>query len=148
MGLFDKAKDLGSKTIEEGRKMAGITKLNIEIGSYENQIEELKTKIGDIVFKTGLPIDGDEAISRQLEEIRILQDKINETKAKINEVKHINICPRCGAKVQKDIKFCSDCGQSLWTAHMEEVKGGKKCPECGAQVMENTEVCPKCGKKL
>lgn len=56
------------------------------------------------------------------------------------EQKVLIICPKCGAKVDANSKFCPECGQSL---------GPKKCSKCGAEIKDNNaKFCPECGEKL
>lgn len=50
------------------------------------------------------------------------------------------VCPKCGAHLNKGAKFCSECGEKL------AVK--KFCPECGAEVKSTSKFCPECGTKL
>ena len=49
-------------------------------------------------------------------------------------------CPSCGAKVNKNAKFCSECGQKF--------NAKAFCPECGAEVASGSKFCPSCGQKL
>lgn len=49
-------------------------------------------------------------------------------------------CPKCGAKVSKSDKFCSECGEKLNATSF--------CGECGAKVSADDKFCPSCGKKL
>ena len=48
-------------------------------------------------------------------------------------------CPKCGAQVRADAKFCPSCGTKL---------GTEQCPKCGAQVRAGSKFCPECGTKL
>lgn len=46
-------------------------------------------------------------------------------------------CPKCGAHLAKDAKFCSACGAKV-----------KRCQKCGAVFTEEDSFCDKCGEKL
>lgn len=48
------------------------------------------------------------------------------------------VCPKCGAGVKKDAKFCPDCGEKL----------ALTCPQCGAVLAKGAKFCPECGKKI
>ena len=48
-------------------------------------------------------------------------------------------CPKCGASVKEDAKFCPECGEKM---------GVETCPKCGAKVSAGTKFCPECGAKL
>lgn len=49
------------------------------------------------------------------------------------------ICPKCGAKLQQPVKFCSECGQKL--------DAQRFCSECGAKLNSNARFCSECGAK-
>ncbi|MBO5926134.1 MAG: SPFH domain-containing protein [Clostridia bacterium] len=49
-------------------------------------------------------------------------------------------CPSCGAMINKNAKFCSECGEKLQTKSF--------CPECGAEINGKSKFCPECGTKL
>lgn len=51
-------------------------------------------------------------------------------------------CGKCGAEVEKGLKFCSECGG--------ELDGGEKisCPECGASVKKSAKFCTECGAPM
>ena len=59
MGFFDDIKLKGAQVVEKGKEYTEITKLNIQITTYEDEIKEHKIKIGDIVLANGLPIMDD-----------------------------------------------------------------------------------------
>ena len=56
------------------------------------------------------------------------------------QVENAVICPICGSPVEKDSKFCSNCGAKF------EV--GLKCPKCGSPFEKGDEFCTNCGNKL
>lgn len=89
MGFFDKAKSLGSKTLEEGKKYAEITKHNVSISSCEGQIKDCKLKIGNIVAERFADqFAGEPDIMEQLIKLNELNQKIEELRAKISEIKN------------------------------------------------------------
>ncbi len=58
--------------------------------------------------------------------------------AKIEADDGLVVCPKCGAKVAKG-KFCLECGASLQTP---------VCPKCGKNVVPGAKFCLECGEKL
>jgi membrane protease subunit (stomatin/prohibitin family) len=60
------------------------------------------------------------------------------SQAKDTPVEEKNVCPKCGAKIKKNAKFCPECGEKLVLT----------CPYCGAEVKESSKFCPECGKQL
>jgi membrane protease subunit (stomatin/prohibitin family) len=49
-------------------------------------------------------------------------------------------CPKCGASLEKNSKFCPECGEKLVAS--------KHCPECGEKLKPNAKFCINCGTKL
>lgn len=49
-------------------------------------------------------------------------------------------CPKCGCSLEKNSKFCPDCGEKLVSE--------RYCPECGEKVNTNAKFCINCGSKL
>lgn len=89
MGFLDKAKSLGSKTVEEGKKYAEITKYNVMISSCEGQMKECKLKIGnEVAERFADQFAEDSEIMEQLTRIDELTRKIEALRAKINDIKN------------------------------------------------------------
>ncbi len=49
-------------------------------------------------------------------------------------------CPSCGASLEKNSKFCPDCGEKL--------NASKHCPECGEKLKPTAKFCISCGTKI
>lgn len=49
-------------------------------------------------------------------------------------------CPKCGCALEKNAKFCPECGEKL----ISEKYG----PECGEKLSANAKFCIKCGTKI
>ena len=52
-----------------------------------------------------------------------------------------DICPKCGSKVSKLARFCSECGHGA-------PDGWFKCPQCGKWVGNDSKFCPHCNHPL
>ena len=50
-------------------------------------------------------------------------------------------CNYCGAPLDDDSQFCSNCGK-------EVEPQGKTCPQCGAEIVDDAAFCSKCGMRL
>ena len=50
----------------------------------------------------------------------------------------LEVCPKCGERVEKGFHYCSKCGCALTPA----------CPHCGQTVQRDYVCCPYCGKAL
>ena len=49
-------------------------------------------------------------------------------------------CPDCGVPLEKNVKFCPECGA--------KIKQEQCCAECGAKVPAESKFCPECGAKM
>ena len=54
--------------------------------------------------------------------------------------KQENLCPQCGAVVEKGIAFCPACGAKM--------SGKKLCKNCKAEVQPGEKFCKACGTKV
>ncbi len=52
----------------------------------------------------------------------------------------VHVCPKCGKEIAENAKFCVNCGEKLVSEN--------KCPKCGAKVKSGAKFCPECGEKL
>jgi membrane protease subunit (stomatin/prohibitin family) len=48
-------------------------------------------------------------------------------------------CPNCNAPLEKNVKFCPECGAAI--------QNDKFCSKCGAEVKADAKFCPECGTK-
>lgn len=51
---------------------------------------------------------------------------------------NINECRKCGAKLEGDPDFCTNCGAKLFII----------CRSCGIRLKEDLRFCPNCGVML
>lgn len=49
-------------------------------------------------------------------------------------------CPKCEHSLEKNAKFCPQCGYNL--------KPNNACPSCKAKIKPNDKFCPECGSKV
>ena len=50
-------------------------------------------------------------------------------------------CSFCGAPLDDDSQFCTNCGKKVEPQ-------GKMCPQCGAEIEDDAAFCSKCGMRL
>lgn len=53
-------------------------------------------------------------------------------------------CSNCGAQIEENIKFCTECGNKMESTELEKLK----CPNCSAELPKNTKFCTECGTKI
>ncbi len=72
--------------------------------------------------------------------MKMANEMFQNTPQNAEKPKSRNVCPKCGASVESDDKFCGSCGEKLG--------GGGFCPECGGKIVTGAKFCPSCGKAL
>lgn len=56
-------------------------------------------------------------------------------------------CPKCGAKLIEEAKFCAYCGTKLEEVQIV-VKRPEVCSNCGKILKEKAKFCGACGQKV
>jgi DNA-directed RNA polymerase subunit M/transcription elongation factor TFIIS len=49
-------------------------------------------------------------------------------------------CPQCGSPLERNVKFCPECGASI--------KAERHCTQCGAELSLGAKFCAECGAKV
>lgn len=79
-------------------------------------------------------------------------DRINKEIDLLDSNEEMIVCPKCGAKTEKESRFCSACGSDLQpeTVEAEVVSEStdKFCPSCGEKVADGSQFCNKCGVRI
>ena len=65
-------------------------------------------------------------------------------------MKTIKVCNDCGAKVDSNLLFCSECGKPLpdKSLYMMYVHSHFVCNKCKTVVSSKYKFCPQCGEQL
>lgn len=56
-------------------------------------------------------------------------------------------CPKCNAVMEKEKRFCSECGFDTQKQDTTEERKNVTCSNCGAAYSVNVKFCPECGHK-
>ena len=154
MALFDTMKNkisaAGQTTVQKAKDLTEITKLNSAISGAEEQVRELYTTMGYEVYRAYYENPLPE-VAELIAEITELHQKIEEYKAQIDVINAVKTCPRCGAKVNKEMAFCGSCGFQLPVEEPAPVAEEEKpafCGACGAPITAETMFCTNCGNKV
>lgn len=90
------------------------TKVNVAIADIENEVDDLYTEIGKLVFDAfSENAQPSEAINEKCAQIREKLDVLDELKSKVASIKDLTICPKCESENQKGSQYCSNCGEKL-----------------------------------
>ena len=79
--------------------------------------------------------DAEEAFADMVKNAVELAKQNDELRIKIQDVKGMQRCPRCGAEISKEFAFCNFCGAAIPVNERNEAPAdGVQCPKCGAVV--------------
>ena len=143
MAFLDQMKDKLTATGQKAKGLTETSRLNSQINEVEKSINELYRKLGFEIYtayrEEPVP-EGAELIAQ----INELHEKVDELKAQIKMINPASFCPECGAKVSKDMIFCTSCGFKLAV----EGKPADLCTGCGAVLEKDALFCTNCGTRV
>ena len=148
MGKLTQAKQ---NTVKWVKDYSETSRLNVEITNSEKQILDLYKEIGAKIYELyhASPIP---EVADQFAKIDALFSNIDIIREQIKTINAEGTCPSCGAKINKDVPFCSSCGYKLAVAAPEAAPAPAPqpavCANCGATLQENALFCNACGTKV
>lgn len=139
MEFFDKigkkASEAYKVTADKTGKIAKETKLKFRIGELKTQINDVYEEIGKKVYEKHIR-EEEIGIKKDLEEqctkIDVLSDEIDSLLKECLELKDKKQCKNCYKEIEKNDKFCSNCGAKQTDEPAKEVEI--------LEELENTEV--------
>lgn len=117
MEFFDKlgkkASEAYKVTADKTGKIAKEAKLRMKMGELKSEINDIYEDIGKVVYENHVREEKQD-ISKELEEkctkIDCLSDEIESILKDCLELKDKRKCPNCYVEIDKDVKFCPECG--------------------------------------
>ena len=117
MEFFDKlgkkASEAYKVTADKTGKLAKEAKLRMKMGELKSEINKIYEDIGKKIYENHV-LEEKKDISNQIEEqctkIDCLSDEIESILKHCLELKDKRQCPNCYAEIEKDVKFCPECG--------------------------------------
>lgn len=152
MAFFD---DLGKKltsvsqtAVQKTKDVADIAKINAEISELERTVNHLYVQIGKL-YVAKHTADYESDFTGMIGSVIEAERKIAECRQRIQDIKGIIRCEKCGADIPVSAAFCSFCGapspQSAASANAQNLE---KCASCGAMIPRGTRFCTACGKPM
>ena len=139
MGFFDK---LGKKasaaydaTAEKTGKLAKEAKLRMKINENKSDINDLYKEIGRKIYEKHVReenIDIKSELEEECTKIDVLSDEIESLLKQCLDLKNKKQCEGCHAQIEKENKFCPECGAKQTDEEPKEVEILEK--------LENSEV--------
>ena len=141
MDFFDKlgkkASEAYKVTADKTGKIAKETKLKFKMGELKSKIEDIYEEIGKKVYEKHVKKE-EISINELLEECKQIDEMSNEIekiRQECLELKDKKQCPKCFKEIDKNMKFCPECGAKQEEEEVKEVEVLEK-PE----VKEETSV--------
>ena len=139
MEFFDKlgkkASEAYKVTADKTGKIAKETKIKFRIGELKSQINNIYEEIGKKVYEKHIR-EEELCIKKELEEqctkIDVLSDEIDSLLKECLLLKDKKQCQKCYKEIEKDAKFCPNCGEKQTEEPTKEVEV--------LEELENTEV--------
>ena len=116
MAFFDKitksVSEASQKTVNKTKELADTAKLNSTISGEEKKLNNLYLQIGKLYVDLHRE-DCEEAFAEKISEVNAAEEKINDLKQQIRDIKGVQVCEKCGADVAAGSSFCTVCGNEM-----------------------------------
>ena len=152
MAFFD---DLGKKltsvsqtAVQKTKDVADIAKINAEISELERTANHLYFQIGKL-YVAKHTADYESDFAGMICSVIEAERKIAECRQRIQDIKGVVCCEKCGAEISAGSAFCSFCGApSPRRTTSTNAQDLEKCASCGAMIPRGTRFCTACGKPM
>ena len=133
MDFFDKlgkkASEAYKVTADKTGKIAKETKIKLRIGELKNQINDIYEEIGKKVYEKHVR-EEEICIKKDLEEqctkIDVLSDEVDGLLKQCLELKDKKQCQKCFKEIEKNAKYCPNCGAKQTEEPKKEVEALEK----------------------
>ena len=118
--LGQKATEAYKATADKTGKLAKEAKLRMKIADLKSQISDIYKEIGKKVYENHVreeKVDLEKELEEECTKIDVMSAEIESNLKQCLELKDKRKCEKCFAEIDKDVKFCPECG-----AKQEEVE--------------------------
>lgn len=106
-----KAKKLTDTMGKKANEAIDVSKLKLSASQIQADIRKTYEKLGEIVYKSSLThADTDKIVKMCTKELDELFDELEKVNNKINDIKRLKKCRKCGYGIPSDAMFCAKCG--------------------------------------
>lgn len=140
----DKFAQVTQSAISKSKEVAGVTKLNMEISSLNQEIRNIQMQAGAYVLDNGFLYENPYIVD-WAEKVRSLRAEIEGKNEKIMELRNMVVCSGCGREVSRSNRFCEHCGTEIVIkapAAEEEPQGQEVQAETAAPAAPAEAVAP------
>ncbi len=118
MEFFDKlgkkASEAYKLTADKTGKIAKEAKLKIRMNDLKNQVNDIYKEIGKKVYEKHIReenIDIKKELEEECTQIDVLSSEIEDILKQCRELKDKRQCQKCHTEIDKEAKFCPECGE-------------------------------------
>lgn len=129
MEFFDKlgkkASEAYKMTADKTGKIAKETKIKFKIGELKTQINDIYEEIGKKVYEKHTreeEIEIKNELEEQCTKIDVLSDEIDHLLKECLALKDKKLCEKCYKEIEKEDKFCKNCGAKQQTEERKEIE--------------------------
>ncbi len=108
----DRFTQMTQSAISKSKEVAGVTKLNMEISSLNQEIKNIQTQVGAYVLDNEFLMENP-YVADWVEKMKDLKAEIEAKNEKIMELKNVVVCTGCGREVSRSNRFCEHCGTEI-----------------------------------
>ncbi len=123
--LGKKASEAYKMTADKTGKIAKETKIKFKIGELKTQINDIYEDIGKKVYEKhirGEEIEIKSELEEQCTKIDVLSDEIDHLLKECLALKDKKLCKKCYKEIEKEDKFCKNCGVKQDLEEKEEIE--------------------------
>lgn len=116
--FLEKAKKLTDTMGKKANVAIGVSKLRINASQIQGDIKKAYEKLGEIVYKTSVSnTDAHKLIGACISEIDDMYRELEKVNSKIDNIKCLKKCRKCGYTISEDAAFCARCGADMREAN-------------------------------
>lgn len=151
MAFFDnlskKASETTAKAMQKAQELSEISRVNSLISEEEKKMNATYYQIGKLYVSVH-GSDGEENFSGMVAAVLEGEQKINDYRKQIQNIKGVQRCEKCGAEVARGVAFCSSCGTPMPKVENPLPDDDIRCENCGTMVKRSMRFCTSCGKPM
>ena len=122
--LGKKASEAYKTTADKTGKIAKETKLKFRMGELKSKLEDIYEEIGKKVYEKHVKNEGitENDVLEECKQIDEMSEEIESIKKECLELKDKKICQKCFKEIDKNMKFCPECGAQQEEEEAKEVE--------------------------
>lgn len=122
-GFLDKLKNGFAEAGNKAKIMVDVNLLKLQMGQEEHEIREIFESMGEKVFhlyQTGDVSSIREQIEGECQRVIQKMEEIHRLELRVIELNDEKECPNCKQTLQKEVRFCPECGYAFEEEKMKE----------------------------